>query len=208
MYPYDNNTMMGNGGGYGMNTPVTPYGYGSYMNPQGQQQGNTQNMGSSLMTAIPSILQGFGAMGNNGGNNTLNTLGGNSANLSNALTNTNNPLYQQIYGQERQQNMSNLAGGLNMMQGQNRLQSAMGRVPLFAQGRGGEEAFRGLMNGYQNADLQAQQQARSSIGQALQGTTQGGYLGAQQQRANSMQNNGMLNSFNSIGQLLKSFGGM
>lgn len=207
--------MGGNGPGFGsyFNNGSGPgYGMGGLPNqtqnqmPQQQQQGG--HTLSSLMTAIPSVLQGFGAIGNNSGNNTLNTLGNNQANLSNAMTNTSNPLYQQMYGQEKAQNMSNLTGALNMMQGQNRMQSAMGRTPLFAVGRGGEQNFRQLMQGYQNQDLTAQNQTRAALAQAMQGNSQSAMLGNQQHAANAGQNNSMLNSFNSIGQLMKSFGGM
>lgn len=198
----------GNNGGYGFGNQQSQYGYGMGGIPdQGQNQQPQQNGNhfQSLLTGIPAIMQGFGMMGNQGGNNTLNTLGKNSANISDALTNANNPLYTQLYGQEKQQNLQNLAAATSQMQGENRMQSAMGRTPLFAQGRGGEMAFRNLMGGYQNADLNAQNQTRASLMQALQGTNQGAYLGAQQHNANAMQNNGMLNSFSSIGQLLKSF---
>lgn len=217
---------MGNGGGYGVGPSYMGGGYGmgnmggygvqpSYQGmpsqtmPQQQgQQPNRQFPTSSLMTAIPSVLSGFGMIGNQSGNNNINALGKNSSQLAGALSNTNNPLYQQMYGQNRQQNMQNLAQGIGAIQGENRMQSAMGRTPLFARGREGEDAFRTMAQGYQNADLQAANQTRGQIGQALQGSAMAGNQALGQRYANAGQNNSQLNSFNSIAQLLKGFGGV
>lgn len=208
---YDPNSWV-NGGyggsqGYG-GGPGLSYGQQGQQQPQPQQQQRQGGGGmnaSSLMTSIPSILSGFGLIGNQSGNNNINALGNNSANIANAMNNTNNPLYQQMYGQQKEQNMNNLASATSMMQGQNRMQSAMGRTPLFAQGRGGEEIFRNLMQGYQNNDATAQQQVHNQLAQNLQGSNQALMASQAQNNANKTQNNSQLNSFNSIAQLLKGF---
>lgn len=208
---YQGNGGYGGNNGYGSMVPYgMNQGYGMQGMPNQQQnqmpqQGNSGSSASSLMSAIPSILQGFGMIGNQSGQNNINQLGNNSANISNAMNNPNNPLYQQLYGQQKEQNMNNLASATSMMQGQNRMQSAMGRTPLFAQGRGGEEIFRNLMNGYQNNDVTAQQQVHNTLAQNLQGSNQALAAAQVQGNSNKMQNNSQLNSFNSIGQLLKGF---
>lgn len=191
--------------GYGMGGMSGMGGMGGQQQNQMPQGQNNGGSASSLMSAIPSILQGFGMIGNQQGNSNINALGGNSANISNAMNNTNNPLYQQLYGQQKEQNMNNLANAQSMLQGQNRMQSAMGRVPLFAQGRGGEEMFRNMMNGYQNNDATAQQQVHNTLAQNLQGSNQALMAAQAQNNANQAQNRGSLASYNSIGQLLKSF---
>lgn len=209
---YQGNGGYGGNNGYGSMIPSgmnQSFGMQGMPNQQqNQQYPQSQNNGSSassLMTAIPSILQGFGMIGNQSGQNNINQLGNNSANISNAMNNTNNPLYQQLYGQQKEQNMNNLASATSMMQGQNRMQSAMGRTPLFSQGRGGEEIFRNLMQGYQNNDATSQQQVHNTLAQNLQGSNQALMAAQAQNNSNKMQNNSQLNSFNSIAQLLKGF---
>jgi len=215
MYPYDNSgsyqgiPFQGNNG-YGSMIPSgMNQGWGMQGMPNQQQnqmpQQNHGNSASSLMQAIPSILQGFGMIGNQSGQNNINALGNNSANIANAMNNPNNPLYQQLYGQQKQQNMNNLANATSMIQGQNRMQSAMGRTPLFAQGRGGEEVFRNLMNGYQNNDATAQQQVHNTLAQNLQGSNQALMASQVQNNSNVNQNRNNLNSYGSIADLLKVF---
>lgn len=97
--------------------------------------------------------------------------------ISSALTDTNNPLYQQLYGQYKQQNQNNLAQVIAEAQGQNRMNSNMGRTPLFNQERGSENIFRTLAQNYQNQGVQADTQTRNALGQALSGASgaQGAY---------------------------------
>lgn len=89
-----------------------------------------------------------------------------AANIAGAMTNLNNPLYQQLYGQFKQQGQQNLAQELQMMEGRNRSLAGMGRVPLFAPERNGEEVFRQMMLGSQNVQNNASQQALDQLSRA------------------------------------------
>lgn len=80
-----------------------------------------------------------------------------------ASANPNDPMYQQLYGQFQQQNHSNLAQVIAEAQGQNRLNSKMGRTPLFSNERGGETTFRALAKGYQDSGAQSDTQTRSAL---------------------------------------------
>lgn len=99
--------------------------------------------------------------------------------LAAGMTDLNNQLYQQLYGQFKQQGQTNLAQQLQMMEGRNRSLSAMGRTPLFAPERNGEEAFRQMTMGNQDIQNTASQQALGQIGNA--------YNAARQQGAANMQ---------------------
>lgn len=79
-------------------------------------------------------------------------------NISNALVNPQNPLYQQLYGQNKQNNLSSLSQAITEMENHNRNLAANGRVPLFNPERGGEQAFRALAQQYQGNDQQARDQ--------------------------------------------------
>lgn len=104
-------------------------------------------------------------------------LAGQQSQISNALTQgPNNPLYQQIYGQYKQQNQSNLASSISEAQAQNRMNANMGNTPLFSNERGSENIFRTLTQGMQNGGVQADQQTRSAL-QAAGGQTLGGLQG-------------------------------
>jgi hypothetical protein len=72
-----------------------------------------------------------------------------------AGTDINNPLYQQIYGQQKEQGQQNLAESIAELTGQNRKLASMGRVPLFDPERGGEQLFRGVTSGYQDVQNKA-----------------------------------------------------
>lgn len=80
-----------------------------------------------------------------------------------AMSDTNSPLYQQIYGQQKQQGQDNLAFQVAELGRQNRKLSQMGRTPLFSAERGGEELFRGLTQGYQDVQNQAGSQTRNIL---------------------------------------------
>lgn len=117
-----------------------------------------------------------------------------------AIGNTQNPMYQQIYGQQKQQGQDNLAQEIAQLSGQNRRLSAMGRTPLFDQERGGEQLFRGLTQGYQDVQNQAANNTRSILGTQAQGY--GNIAGQQNQiAANKAGINGNL-----LGGLAKLFG--
>jgi len=81
-----------------------------------------------------------------------------------AYGNMDNPMYQKIYGQQKQAGQQNIAEVIAEMQRQNRKSSAMGRTPLFSQERGGEQQFRGLVQGYQDAQNNAMGQTNDILG--------------------------------------------
>lgn len=90
-------------------------------------------------------------------------------NLLDALTNTNNPIFQETYKQQKELGQQNLAETIAELQRQNRKQSMLGRTPLFSPERGGETLFRGVTRGYQDIQNEAQGSARNLIANRLQG---------------------------------------
>lgn len=100
-------------------------------------------------------------------------------NYANAATDINNPLYQQIYGQQKEQGQQNLAQQISELSNQNRKLSSMGRVPLFDPERGGEQLFRGITSGYQDIQNSAAGQTRGILNTASQNALQQGQLQAQ-----------------------------
>lgn len=131
----------------------------------------------SLLTAIPGLMNAFGGGTTAPYQKQQEELAKRNMQISQALTDTNNPLYQQLYGQYKNQNQSNMANTISQLQGQNRMNASMGRVPLFSQERGGENIFRALMEQAQNGGVQADQQTRQSLMGGLQGNAAslGGY---------------------------------
>lgn len=75
--------------------------------------------------------------------------------LAQAQTNTNNPLFQSLYGQNKQAGQQNLAETIAQLQSQNRMALSNGQAPLLNQERGGESIFRNLMQGQQTVGNQA-----------------------------------------------------
>lgn len=127
---------------------------------------------SSLIQAIPAIqygMRGYPTGRTSGISNQL-------ENIAGAQMDPSNPLYQKLYGQYKQQGQQALAGGINELAGQNRKLAAMGRVPLLDQERGGEQMWRGLMQGYQQNQNDAGTQAQNSLMGAAR--TLGGFGGA------------------------------
>lgn len=100
-------------------------------------------------------------------------------NYANAATDINNPLYQQIYGQQKQQGQQNLADQISELSNQNRKLSSMGRTPLFDPERGGEQLFRGITSGYQNIQNQAANDTRGILNNASSNAMQQGQMQAQ-----------------------------
>lgn len=123
----------------------------------------------SLISGIPGLLSAFSGAGSAPYLKQQKEIADRQNQYSQALTDTNNPLYQQIYGQYKQQNQANMAQSIAEAQAQNRLNAGMGRVPLFNNERGSENIFRSLMQGYQNQGVQADQQTRAALQQGLQG---------------------------------------
>lgn len=174
----------GNQGGYGQQG-----GFNYGQQPQGQQ-GSSHAL-SGLANLIPAISASFAGSGANQ----------DVKNLSNAQYNTNNPLYQQIYGQQKQQGQQNLAQEISQLQGMNRSQSAMGRTPLFSTDRGSGQIFRNLTQGYQDVQNNAANQSHQIINQSLGGAQQA--LRNQQQQSSQQ-----LGGYNSIANALKGMFGL
>lgn len=110
----------------------------------------------SLITAVPGLISDWTG-------STSDPYKKKKEQITSALGDTTNPLYQQLYGQYRQQGAQNLGAGLAEVQRQNRLSNRMGRTPLLSSDRGGEQMFRQLMQGYQGLGTQADQQTRQNL---------------------------------------------
>lgn len=119
----------------------------------------------SALGAIPTIMGLLNKKTTNPYGAQEKQMAGRLAQISAAQTDTSNPLYKQLYGQYQDQNRQTLAQTIAEMQGQNRMNTSMGRTPLLSPERGGETIFRNLMQGYQGMNNNADQQTR----QALQG---------------------------------------
>lgn len=161
----------------------------------------------SLISAIPGLISDFKGDQSAPYRKQQEEIANRQNQLSQAMTDVNNPLYQQLYGQYKQQNQSNMAQVIAEAQGQNRMNSAMGRTPLFSQERGGENIFRSLMQGYQNQGVQADQQTRQALTQAMGGNqaaqSQYGAITPTTARANAQEQSG----YQGIEGLLRSMTG-
>lgn len=96
----------------------------------------------------------------------------------NAMGDTNSGLYQNIYGQQKQQGQDNLAYQIAELSRQNRKLSMLGRTPLFSAERGGETLFRGLTQGYQDIQNKAGDQTQDILAQLFRGRSIMGEIGA------------------------------
>lgn len=123
----------------------------------------------SLISAVPSLMADFSGSTSDPYAEDKKKLAQRMESISAAQGDVNNPLYKQIYGQYQDQNRQNLAQTIAEAQAQNRMNTSMGRTPLFDPSRGGEQMFRALMQGQQGLGAQSDQQTR----QALQGMSTG-----------------------------------
>lgn len=147
--------------GYNYNTPYGPYNNSAQGSNVPTQQGggmSTQGLGS-LMQFIPGFMNLMKGMNNSGQKQTAAQL----SNVTNAMGNPNNPLYQQLYGGFKQQGQQQLGQNITQMEGQNRNLSAMGRTPLFAPERNGEMAFRAQAAAGPQMGMMAQQQTQQAL---------------------------------------------
>ncbi len=165
---------------YGNYVPDQPYGYqfngvpGGIMSPYGQPTYNQQPMyGQQMPTqqsgsqnTIADLLSGLGKSGAAASYNFKGTNLGPQQNIADAMINNDNPLYQKLYGQNKQQGQQNLVDSIAELMRQNRSGIASGRPGLLNDERGGESVFRNLTRGYQDVQNQARQQ---TLGQ-LQGS--------------------------------------
>lgn len=162
----------------------------------------------SLIGAIPGLMHAFGGKESAPYQKQQEEIANRQNQLSQALAEgPNNALYQQMYGQYKQQNQNNLAQVIAEAQGQNRMNTNMGRTPLFDPSRGGETIFRNLMQGYQNQGVQADQQTRQALTQAMGGNQQAqaqySTISPFTQRANAQQ----LSGYQGIESLLRGITG-
>lgn len=81
-----------------------------------------------------------------------------------AMGDTSNPMYQKIYGQQKQRGQQNLAESVAELVRQNRKQTRLGRTAVFDPSRGGETLFRGITRGYQDIQNQAADDTRNILG--------------------------------------------
>lgn len=123
----------------------------------------------SLLTAVPSLISDFSGSTADPYGKDKKALAQKMSQLADAQGDTNNPLYKQIYGQYQDQNRQNLAQTIAEAQGQNRMNTANGRTPLFDPSRGGEQLFRGLIQGQQAGAAQSAQQAQAALQERMTG---------------------------------------
>ncbi len=175
-----------------------------YQQPQYQNQGADQNshIASSLLQFIPGLMSNFKGQNIAPQQQTSGNLG----QITNAMTNTANPLYQQLYGQNRQSMMQDLGQATAALEGRNRSLSAMGRVPLFSPERGGEAAFRNVTQGYENAGQQAANMTMNQLSNA--GSMYGNLMNAQNNISNlKAQNKSQeLTGYENLANALRLFG--
>lgn len=127
----------------------------------------------SLLQFLPGFLQLMKGMNNTSQKNTTAQL----SNVNNAMVNPNNPLYQQMYGQYKQQGQQQLGENISQIEGQNRSLAAMGRTPLFAPERQGEQTFRAQAAAGPQIGIQAGQQTQQALMNAAQGLYGAGRAG-------------------------------
>lgn len=157
---------------------------------------------SSLLQAIPAIMASFKGLNTKGQGDTT----GQMQNVSNAMYNVQNPLYQHLYGQNQQAIQQQTGNTIAQMEGENRRLSGMGRTPLFSPERNGEVAFRTAVQSAGQAGQQAHQQTEGQLAQASNALH--GVYGAQQANTENQFGNTSLGlgGFNSIADLLRQGG--
>lgn len=160
----------------------------------------------SMLTSVPSLISDFSGGTSDPYQKQKNLAAGQMAQISSALTDTSNPLYKQLYGQYQDQNRQNMAQVISEAQGQNRMNTAMGRTPLFDPSRGGETMFRSLMSGYQDLGTHSDQQTRQALAGALgsNGSTLNAYNTAGQGAARA--NTAQLSGYQGLSDILKNLG--
>jgi len=121
----------------------------------------------SLISAIPSLISNFGGSANPY-DKEREQIAGQQRSIYDALSQgPGNAMYNNIYGQYKQQNQNHFADLISQLQAQNRMNVASGRTPLLSPERGSENIFRNLVQNNQEAGVQADQQTRASLGQAV-----------------------------------------
>lgn len=162
---------------------------------------------TSLISAVPAIISDFKGSTSDPYKQQKSQAADNMSQITGALTDNNNPLYKQLYGQYQDQNRQNMAQTIAELQGQNRMATGMGRTPLFDPSRGGEMLFRGLMQGQQSGGVQSDLQTRQALQGALNGNnvTNTAYINNGVGAANAAK--GQVVGYQGISDLLKNFMG-
>ncbi len=128
--------------------------------------------------------------------------------LAQAQTNTQNPLFQSLYNQNKEAGNQNLAQTIAQLQSQNRLALANGQAPLLNQERGGESIFRNLIQGQQSVGNQALQNTFGQLNNAQQ--SMGGAYNTQSRLAQDhLQNKSyQVGAYSNIGDALQKLFGL
>lgn len=156
---------------------------------------------AALIKFIPSVLTNFKGKDLS----KQNAAQAQMANLANAQYDQNNPLFQQVYNQERQAGQQDIASVIAEASRQNRKLSSLGRTPLFSQERGGEEMFRNLTKGYQDVQGTARDRAFNIL-RGGQNAQTGVYNAAQSLSGDQFQNKQrQLLGYGNIADLLKTY---
>lgn len=158
----------------------------------------------SLLTAVPGLISDFNKSTSDPYQKQQEDVANRMSQISAAQTDTSNPLYKQLYGQYADQNRQNMASVIAEAQGQNRMNTNMGRTPLFDPSRGGETMFRSLMQQQQGAGLQADQQTRQALQGALNGANSTGNYYNQISPMTARGNSQQLAGYQGISDLLRS----
>lgn len=128
--------------------------------------------------------------------------------LASAQTDMSNPLFQNIYQQNRQAGQQNLAESVAEIQRQNRMAQSMGRNPLLSAERGGEDIFRNLTKGYQDVQNTARDSTFEQLGRGSAALAPI-YQGYGQMAQGQAMNNGMkIGAYGSIGEALQGLFGL
>lgn len=162
----------------------------------------------SLIGAIPGLISDFGGGTSAPYRKQQEQLAQQQHGISQALTQgPANQLYQQLYGQYREQGANQLGQGVAEIQAQNRMNSSLGRTPLLNNERGSENIFRNIMQGYQGLGTQADQQTRQALGGAMYGTNAAATDYNNASKFGAAANSQQLTGYNTIYNLLRGLGG-
>lgn len=158
---------------------------------------------SSFLQLLPAIMAGLKGLNTHGQEDTTGQL----QHVTNAMYNPSNPLYQQLYGQNKQMLQQNMGNAVSQAEGQNRSAAAAGRVPLFSPERNGEVAFRTMVQGQGAAGQAAQEQTHKQLGDAGTLLARGLYPLQQTNTENQFGNTALnLGGYQSIADLLRKGG--
>lgn len=166
--------------------------------------GSLANALPFLLQTAPAIKKGFEGRDLKQQKNIAGQIG----NVANAQLDMNNPLFQNLYQQNKQAGQGNLAETIAELQRQNRMAVSNGRTPLLDQERGGESIFRNLVKGQEDVGNNA---VNNTFSQLRNGQTAlGGAYNSQNDLTANMYKNDLskVGSYYSIGDVLKNLFGL